>query len=420
MEDDQIWAFGHGPLNGRVSIPTNQKVTFSADNLAAGKFFEVRVLFPKLTGAVNTQKGSLTLQQILDEEKGFIEKTKTGKKTSAILLFVSILLPIVIFVVFVVLCVFFVLLWRKEIQGLPLPKVNLSGKLHEPPSDLPPAAVEALIKSGKRFSSNTFLAMILFLVLRRIIKIKSTPKKTFFGKTAYDYSLGKGEKFTKIGLKNFEEDLVGFIFDKAGRGESEVSFEQIKRYSRDNQSTSYQFFKDFKDGAYNGLIDYGFLENTPAEIKKKSRVFFLRCLLMIFLSLWNFWVLTVATVVLFLKCPFGKRRTEKGREEVAGWLAFKTWLKDYSVTKNYPVDSIVLWEKYLVYGTLFGVSLKALSSLPVSFSQEEFAGMVAMNYGIYHSGDFGNFSSSLTSSFQSLGSSFSNSFSGGYGAHGVG
>lgn len=69
--NDKIWAFGHGPLNGRVSIPTNQKVTFSADNLAAGKFFEVRVLFPKLKNAESAQKGNLTLETILKEEKSF-------------------------------------------------------------------------------------------------------------------------------------------------------------------------------------------------------------------------------------------------------------------------------------------------------------------------------------------------------------
>ena len=31
--DDQIWAFGHGPLNGRINIVSNNSVYFNATNL---------------------------------------------------------------------------------------------------------------------------------------------------------------------------------------------------------------------------------------------------------------------------------------------------------------------------------------------------------------------------------------------------
>ena len=53
---------------------------------------------------------------------------------------------------------------------------------------------------------------------------------------------------------------------------------------------------------------------------------------------------------------FGERLSDKGLEEKAGWLAFKKHLEEYKQTKDYPIDSIILWEKYLVYGTLLGVS----------------------------------------------------------------
>src|SRR3989344_549640 len=76
VPDNQIWAFGHGPLNGKVDIFSNSQVEFSATNLAAGKFFEVRVLFPKQTSATFAQNGTKNLKLILSEEKAFAFKTK--------------------------------------------------------------------------------------------------------------------------------------------------------------------------------------------------------------------------------------------------------------------------------------------------------------------------------------------------------
>src|SRR5690606_28514843 len=64
---------------------------------------------------------------------------------------------------------------------------------------------------------------------------------------------------------------------------------------------------------------------------------------------------------------FGEKRTELGRLEAGKWQAFKKHMKDYEKTKKYPLDSIVIWEKYLVYGMLFGISAKALAEFPVKF-----------------------------------------------------
>jgi len=65
---------------------------------------------------------------------------------------------------------------------------------------------------------------------------------------------------------------------------------------------------------------------------------------------------------------FREKRTEKGREETARWLAFKKHLEEYSKTVKEPIDSLNLWEKYLIYGIVLGVSKKALSQFPINFS----------------------------------------------------
>jgi len=432
--DDQIWAFGHGPLNGRVSIPDNQRAVFSADNLPINKFFEVRVLFPKLENAVFAQTGNKTLAGILDEEKKDIEKTAKDvnkKNISPVLAAFGVLFGIGVNFLFVIAIIRYLVLRRKYGMGAKLPEANLSGTLHEPPSELPPAMVEGLLKGGVNYSPSVFLATILSLVQRRIIKIKSEPKKTFFGKTGYEYSLVKAEKYGNEKLLDFEKDLLEFVFS----GADEVSFKQIKKDVQSSPTISSKFFLKFKKNSYEELLTpvrvFGFKENLLEKVPKEYRkngyllfiIYFILQVVSIFFGffpgIFNITLNLIIICVIVKRFPFAEKRTQTGLKETAAWKAFNKWLKDYSVTKNYPVDSIILWEKYLVYGTLFGVSIKTLASLPVSFSAEEFNRLATTYYGVTIA-NMSDFSGSLSKSFSGMSSSFSNSFSGGYGSHGVG
>jgi len=82
--DDQIWAFGHGPLNGKVSIISNNEINFEASGLNPNKFFEVRVLFPK-GNFINANKGTSNLESILKEEAEFGKKTKITNTTNLLI-----------------------------------------------------------------------------------------------------------------------------------------------------------------------------------------------------------------------------------------------------------------------------------------------------------------------------------------------
>jgi len=59
---------------------------------------------------------------------------------------------------------------------------------------------------------------------------------------------------------------------------------------------------------------------------------------------------------------FGKW-TEKGRVFYLKWNNFKKFLKDNSLMKEHPPESIVIWKKYLIYGTSLGVADKVYESM---------------------------------------------------------
>lgn len=48
------------------------------------------------------------------------------------------------------------------------------------------------------------------------------------------------------------------------------------------------------------------------------------------------------------------RWTPYGKEYYAQWHSFKNYIKDYSLIKEYPPESVNVWNKYLVYATALG------------------------------------------------------------------
>lgn len=72
--------------------------------------------------------------------------------------------------------------------------------------------------------------------------------------------------------------------------------------------------------------------------------------------------------VIFLIILYNKKqRTESGALEYKKWKAFKNFLNDFGRFHDKEVSEVTLWEKYLVYATLFGCSKKILKSMKVEF-----------------------------------------------------
>ena len=444
MPSDRLWGFGHGPLNGKVSIPNNIQVDFSASNLPAKQFFEVRVLFKKLDGALFAQTGSSNLNKILAEEKTFGLKTRLSgfAKIGIILLLIAIPVWRLVYWFFV---------WKRVGDDKPTPEVNLSGKLHEPPDELEPALVEALSSWNMMPTSKSIVGTILNLVRKKVLEIKVERGKTLFGNTKYDYSLKivNMKYIVDEKLSEREKNLVNFLFIR--KGKDEIKFSEIKNMGATDRTSAFNFWKKWQKDAVGELIDIGLIDPDSKKTKDKlvkEMGLTLLVLFMLFafgnklLTLFNSVEVVVVVIVLIflfmvagILSSFMYRKTDNGLQEYANWKAFKSYIKDYSVTKNYPIDSVILWEKYLVYGATLGISLKALSQLPISFPESAYAGSGLYVAGMASGGTGGignvgeSFSgmsaafTSLGSSFQSFGASGSGSsggFSGGGGGGGGG
>ena len=92
--------------------------------------------------------------------------------------------------------------------------------------------------------------------------------------------------------------------------------------------------------------------------------------------------------------------TQEGMDEREKWEGLKKYLQEYSLIKDREVLEISLWEKYLVYATLFGNAEEVLKQLKFAypdFSNDEFM----RNTTYFHLMSSTNFNDSFAHSIDS-------------------
>lgn len=91
-------------------------------------------------------------------------------------------------------------------------------------------------------------------------------------------------------------------------------------------------------------------------------------------------------------------------------MGLKRYMSEFSLMKEKEVPELVLWEKYLVYATVFGISEKVLKQLKVVYPQisdEEYMNSHGYTYMyLMYSSNFNN--SFLSSLNTAVGNSYNN------------
>ena len=71
-------------------------------------------------------------------------------------------------------------------------------------------------------------------------------------------------------------------------------------------------------------------------------------------------LILLLSVILLVFLYNNKKRTIEGTYEYKKWKAIRNYLRDFGSFNDKEVPEIELWEKYLVFATLFGCSKKIL------------------------------------------------------------
>jgi uncharacterized membrane protein len=324
-------------------------ITYS--NLPPNAYAEARFVFPK-TNVLYHSSIDKSYSDVLKIENGYVQRAKIIWISWMILLALAVVIPFTAFYFF-----------GRE------PHVELNSEYErDVPYDDPPAVVNAIVKRiVSDPDGDAFAATILSLVEKGYLE--------FAGKSAFKL------KASKKPLDEIEDLLLKLVI-KPYAVEGIFDPETL----RDSMKGNVKFSKEFLS-AYNNwkakssleaegrsyIITYG---NTIAKILAIGVLIivplaFLAYVISVkeypmiaqYASWFAFFDWTIAWIMLVLPKDVFGRWTKNGRKYYLRWKNFEKYLTDYSLLKEKPPESVILWDKYLIYGTALGVAKKVTKAI---------------------------------------------------------
>lgn len=240
----------------------------------------------------------------------------------------------------------------------------------EPPFSDPPDLVNAIVRNyGQRVDEEGITSALLDLYHRRIIEIPNPGEKQSIRlkEVQLPQDLPPSERKLWELLQEFSSDHL-FHFDTVKK-HLQKSIKQARLFN--NFFTEYQ--KEItKEAKYRR-----YFQNRGNILAKTLAIFMIFIslfvvptflqpptahLLRFFTFLSGFFFFGGGIVLMIPKDVFG-RWSKKGRVYLLRWKSFARFLQDYSLLAERPPQSVMVWEKYLIYATALGVAKEAIQNL---------------------------------------------------------
>ncbi len=447
-EDIKVWGHTEG-LNGEIYATATNKIEFEVNNFRAGRYIEIRTLFPTamITNSGRTYSRE-RLNEVIEKETVWANeanarraRAENAKKAGT-----------VIFVIIV--AIIDVWLLRSSIkirkEASKKTKIKPSQELEYfremPRKNATPAQAvyvynEVLSTVSTNQMGNIFSATLLDLCLKKYIGFEENPsnKKNIIIKILKKEADDKLEKTEKVILQY----IVG-----AAKGAEEITIKDVEKYMKAHSSNLVELKDDIEKASVRELSQNAIYDENEATEKSNYNtksvlsftfvlvvIFVILGLLPAFLESMNEMVMIVGALSIIVLSVFkglSLRKyaskinvyTQKGIDESQMWKGLKKYMEDFSMLDKREIPEIVIWEQFLVYATAFGIADKVIKQLKAVYKELgrsfEFDDP---SYGYMYFMTNNNFTSSFTNSMSSAftsayASNYSSSYSSGSGGGG--
>lgn len=438
-EDVRVW--GHTKyLNGEIYVTDVDEIEFKINRYSNGNYVEVRSLIPNylITSGMKQYNRNI-LDEVLEEETKWAEEANAKRNQRKLI--VNILTVIV-----AVFVIFFMNKLRKNFKRLkatdkknkPTTKLDYFREL--PYEGATPAEALFIMSEGYNTSfSKSFSANILDLCLEKYISIETVEQNGKIKSDIVKINLLDKDSTT---LKEDEKMTLELLKKVAGE-EKQLTTKDITKYLEKHSTAIDKINKEYqkvleteeeKSGKYSK-------ENSKNKIKLQENyvlyyvLAFFAFLIFVFgiegleagamgarFSIVSIIFVLIAIMNGYVSSKIASRinvLSQKGIDEKEQWNAFKKYMEDFSLLKEKEVPALVVWEKYLVFATAFGISEKVLKQLKVIYPEMNDMNTAMYTYSYIHVMNSVNIGSCVDSSvYSAVGSSGSGSgggFSGGGG-----
>lgn len=434
--DIKVW--GHTEdLNGTIYATDLNKIEFELDNFRSGRYVEIRTLFPtELITSSGRTKNKEILQTAINEETKWADEANARRERQE---WIDKNLPIILFAVWIFINIILIIVYIKKV--IKYSKKLKELKKYEPTTKLeyyrdlpdenstPGEAIKILNININSFTSTNFgkvfSATMLDLALKGYLEIKQ--EKSEKGKDIINIYILKQ---VNDGLKPSEVRIMTFVRD-AAKGKEVITLKELEKYIEDHPSKTESLLKGTYSAVNNQLINEQIIDSEmQKEYKKYKEIqtgYIISIIFLLCFTLIAFIIPIVVLVIDAVMCGKIAKKlnvlTQKGVDLQEQWKGLKKYMEDFSMLDRREVPELVIWEKYLVYATAFGIADKVIKQLKIVYPNFEeitngintYTYMNIMMHTNFSTSFSNAISTSIASATYSSGSGSGGGFSGGGG-----
>lgn len=430
----ELRIFSHGPLNGKNRIIDDKSVEITYETLDKENAVDGRVVFDKSIVPNATKKSNVDgLGKILEVEKeraNYANKLReAARKREKMLQALAIIMEILLGIWLIGLIVIVYKFYNKNDKEY---RSEFNGKyFRDFPEEYTPSTVSYLM--NKSINNLSFNAGILDLIRKKAITIEEVTidkKGLFKNKQQKDYKLSRNMNFNLDTLSTSEKKLFNLLIGTVGNGDY-VILGDMKEFSKDynNAKRLISGYDGWRYACESEAETEEFYENTKKE-KTNCILYSLIFIPITFLALLcgsnmgRVLLMDLFGILAIIYFSSATKRTKKGNEQYHKWKGLKNFLADFGRLDEKDLPEIKLWERYLVYATMFGLAAKVQNAMKMNLERMNYSDNIDFTYLYFDNYYFSNsmtnaVNSSLSSARGTISThelaSSSDSSSGGYG-----
>ena len=413
----RLWA--HGDLSGEINkLSTNDGVLASISNMAATSLLDIRLTFNKSLitdmSHVKTTTNS-ALEGIIEVEKTRAEVANQLRDELTLKRNIVIAYSWVLIILVIGGSILVYLKYAKSPKSSYYSKYN-----REFIDEYNVEVIDYLMK--RQITPNALSASIMNLIYKKNISAKEIPsdKKV----KDYEFTLENSNN-----LNGSESILTQFLFDTVGEGKvnekgaKTFTTVDLKKYAGGNKTCS-SFIKSYtnwKNSVLQDGISQKFFETSKVPKLIGTGILLLAIILLFLIIQFETdyipsYVAIMLAVIFFIISLVVYKKTIRGSEHYTRWKAFRNFLDDFGAFELKELPEIILWERYLVYATIFGLADKVEKSMNVRIKEMDMSSLASDYYPTFYYIHIGpsihaSFNNAINSAYHQQSANYANTHS---------
>ncbi|WP_457941805.1 DUF2207 family protein [Caproiciproducens sp. LBM24188] len=369
-EQSAIRAYLHSTAKGNLTIDSADKISFTVHEIPAKTSVEVRLCTPPHLFPASTRTDTQTvLPSITAEEQKWAEDYRAEQQRQYLLGIIDAVGGVVLFLAGIAL---FILIKHKNRRH----SVDVPEYTREIPPGNSPGGIANLFYfySGgitKKVEGRVFSATLLSLARKGFI--------TFEGQREKDFAVRITGKTKNTALTESEQVFYNMISTVAEHFNGSFTMKQFRNFAETDFKYVNDHINSFLASTKREISTRGYYESKPAYLYVSIGVGIASLVLSFIVLALSGAVnstlvyiplsLILFGVLLILAGSSKQKLTVKGEQDLGLWNGLKKYMLEFSRMKEYSVPQLPLWEEYLVYATMMGISKQVCSQLKMVYPE---------------------------------------------------